>query len=181
MILHPFNVELSTFLFLSFSLCKNNFLIIFISIIPAFLVLFSAIYLKYIGQLSDYNGKIREERLLLISLGVIYHGLGFLLLQFFNTPLIIQGLMFCYSLNTALVWIITKKWKISIHMIGLGGPLVALWLNGIHYPISMFLLILTLCLSRLYLKAHTLMQVLIGTLFSISFAYFQLKYLFLDI
>ena len=181
LVLHPFIVELSTFLFLSLTLTDKNFFIIFLSITPAFLVLFSAIYLKYIGQLSDYNGTIREERLLLISLGVIYHGLGFLFLQFFNSPSIIQGLMFCYSINTAIVWIITTKWKISIHTIGLGGPLVALWLNGLHYPITMFLLIITLCLSRLILKAHTLMQVTIGTLFSISFAYFQLKYLFLYI
>lgn len=181
LILHPFIVELTTFSFLSLSLAKNNLLIIFLSIIPAFLVLFSAIYLKYIGQLSDYNGKIREERLLLISLSVIYHGLGFLLLQFFNSPLIVQGLMFCYSLNTAFVWIITTKWKISIHTIGLGGPLVALYISGIHYPIFMFSLILILCISRLILKVHTPMQVLIGTLFSISFAYLQLKYLFLDV
>lgn len=180
LILHPFVIELCTFLFLSISLTKNSLIIIFISVIPAFLVFFSAIYLKYTGQLSDYDGKIREERLQLISLGVIYHGLGFLFLQSLNAPLIIQGLMFCYSLNTAIVWIITTKWKISIHAIGLGGPLVALWLIGIHYPIFMFILLLALCLSRLILKAHTPLQVLTGTLFSTSFSYFQLKYLFLN-
>jgi membrane-associated phospholipid phosphatase len=179
LILHPFIIEIGTFLFLSLYYSKTILAVVFISVVPAFLVLFSAIYLKKMGKLTDYNGKIRKERLHLISLGVIYHGLGFLLLQYFHAPKIIQGLMFCYSLNTAFVWIITTKWRISIHAIGLGGPLVALWLSGMHYPIFMFSLMIILCASRLLLKAHTLMQVVMGSLFSISFAYFQLKYLFL--
>ena len=103
------------------------------------------------------------------------------ILNYYNAPQLIQGLMFCYALNTAIVWVITNKWKISIHAIGLGGPLVAFWFNGIQYPILMLSLMIILCLSRIVLKAHTPMQVIVGSLFSLSFAYFQLKYLFLDI
>ena len=179
--LHPFTVEIFTFLFLCITSTENgsDIRIVIISIFPGILVLVSALYLKYTGQLSDYNGMIRDERLLLISLGAIYHGIGFFILNYYNAPQLIQGLMFCYALNTAIVWVITNKWKISIHTIGLGGPLVAFWFNGIQYPILMLSLMIILCLSRIVLKAHTPMQVIVGSLFSLSFAYFQLKYLFL--
>jgi|TARA_B110000483_G_scaffold20060_1_gene22163 membrane-associated phospholipid phosphatase len=178
---HPLVVEITTFtiLNLTFAGIFVDYKILFISILPGISVLATAIYLKKIGTLSDYNGIIRQERLSLISFGVIYHGIGFLLLRYLDAAPIIQGLMFCYSLNTGFVWIITTKWKISIHLIGLGGPLAALWLNGAQYPIIMFTFIFLLCYSRLILKAHTPMQVIIGSLFSISFTYFQLKYLFL--
>ena len=180
--LHPFVVEIFIFTFLnsSFKDEPKDYTILIISIIPGILVLFSAFYLKAVGKLSDYNGSIRQERLLLIALGAIYHGIGFLALQGLNAAPIVQGLMFCYALNTGFVWLITLKWKISIHSIGLGGPLAALWLSGVHYPIAMLSLMVLLSSSRLILKAHTLMQVTIGSIFSISFAYFQLKFLFLE-
>ena len=109
----------------------------------------------------------------------IYHGIGFFILNYYDAPQLIQGLMFCYALNTAIVWLITNKWKISIHAIGLGGPLVALWFNGVQYPFLMLSMMVILCLSRIALNAHTPMQVIAGSIFSLSFAYFQLKHLFL--
>tara|TARA_B100000767_G_scaffold215505_1_gene203055 strand:+ start:1354 stop:1932 length:579 start_codon:yes stop_codon:yes gene_type:complete len=179
--LHPFPVEIFTFLFLCYTSTEDiiDIRIIIASISPGILVLLSALYLKFTGQLSDYNGMIRHERLLLISLGAIYHGIGFFILNYYSAPQLIQGLMFCYALNTAFVWGITKRWKISIHVIGLGGPLVALWFQGIQYPYLMLSLMIILCLSRIALKAHTPMQVIAGSIFSLSFAYLQLKHLFL--
>ena len=179
--LHPFPVEIFTFIFLCYTSTDEitDIRIIIASISPGILVLLSALYLKFTGQLSDYNGTIRRERLLLISLGAIYHGVGFFILNYYNGPQLIQGLMFCYALNTGFVWVITKKWKISIHTIGLGGPLVALWFQGIQYPYLMLSLMVILCLSRVALKAHTPMQVVAGSIFSLSFTYFQLKHLFL--
>ena len=179
--LHPFPAEIFTFFILCYTSTDEimDIRIIIASISPGILVLLSALYLKFTGQLSDYNGTIRRERLLLISLGAIYHGVGFFILNYYNSPQLIQGLMFCYALNTGFVWVITKKWKISIHAIGLGGPLVALWFQGIQYPYLMLSLMVILCLSRVALKAHTPMQVIAGSIFSLSFTYFQLKHLFL--
>ena len=115
--LHPFPVEIFTFIFLCYTSTDEitDIRIIIASISPGILVLLSALYLKFTVQLSDYNGTIRRERLLLISLGAIYHGVGFFILNYYNGPQLIQGLMFCYALNTGFVWVITKKWKISIH------------------------------------------------------------------
>ena len=87
--------------------------------------------------------------------------------------------MFCYALNTAVVWLITLKWKISIHAIGLGGPLVALWLHGFHYPIFMGTLLVLVCTSRVLLKAHTPSQVITGSALAMGLAYIELNLLFL--
>ena len=88
---HPLVVEITTFtiLNLTFAGIFVDYKILFISILPGISVLATAIYLKKIGTLSDYNGIIRHERLSLISFGVIYHGIGFLLLRYLDAAPII--------------------------------------------------------------------------------------------
>ena len=100
-------------------------------------------------------------------------------MTYFDAPPIVRGLMFCYAVNTAIVWRITRFWKISIHMIGLGGPIVALWLAGFEYPLVMAIAIILVSISRLVLKAHTLSQVIAGTILAMGLAYLELTYLFL--
>ena len=87
--------------------------------------------------------------------------------------------MFCYALNTAIVWRITMFWKISIHMIGLGGPIVALWLAGFEYPLAMGFTVMLLSISRVVLKAHSPSQVIVGTILAMGLAFLELTYLFL--
>ena len=64
-------------------------------------------------------------------------------------------------------------------MIGLGGPIVALWLSGFEYPLAMGLALILVATSRLFLKAHTISQVIAGTFLAMGLAYFELTYLFL--
>ena len=87
--------------------------------------------------------------------------------------------MFCYAINTAIVWQITRYWKISIHMIGVGGPIVALWIYGFNYPLIMLTIIIVVSISRIALNAHTPTQVVAGTALAMILAYFELTYLFL--
>ena len=96
-----------------------------------------------------------------------------------GAPPIVTGLMFCYAVNTAIVWRITMAWKISIHMIGLGGPIVALWLAGYKYPLLMGIALVAVGASRLFLKAHTFSQIIVGSILAMALAYFELTYLFL--
>jgi BirA family biotin operon repressor/biotin-[acetyl-CoA-carboxylase] ligase len=108
--------------------------------------------MKKKGIVSNMDVSNRDERIQPLVYGTIYCGLGFILLRYFNAPALIQGLMFCYAFNTAIVWQITKKWKISIHAIGLSGPLVALWIHGFHFPIIMGIALVLLCVSRTNLR-----------------------------
>ena len=137
------------------------------------------IFLKKVKLISDYNISRKEERIKPLLISSFYFLLGFLLLSYSNSKEIIQGLMFCYCLNTIFTAIITKFWKISLHAISIAGPLTALWINGLHYPITMLLIIMVVCLSRLILGAHTLSQVIAGASFAFILTYFELQILFI--
>ena len=131
------------------------------------------------GKLSSFDAPIKEQRIELLAIAAIYYAIGFVLLWYMDAPPIVTGLMFCYAINTAIVWRITMAWKISIHMIGLGGPIVALWLAGYKYPLMMGTTLVAVGASRLFLKAHTFPQVIVGTILAMGLAYFELTYLFL--
>ena len=60
--------------------------------------------------------------------------------------------MFCYAINTAIVWGITIYWKISIHMVGIGGPIIALWFLFNH-PIIMGVIIILVGIAVGYIKS----------------------------
>ena len=178
-ILHPFSITPIVFTILTYGTNireVNHFhyliTLLFSTIIPfiTFLILRK---LKYI---SDYNISIRYERVLPLYLSSIYFLLGYLILYELDANIMIQGLMFCYTVNTFIVALITKFWKISLHAISLSGPLTALWIQGFQYPLIMSSLIFCVCLSRWFLKAHTKSQVIGGTLFAIIFTYFELYF-----
>ena len=132
-----------------------------------------------LGKISSFDAPIKEQRIELLAIAAIYNAVGFMLLWYLGAPTIVNGLMFCYAVNTAIVWRITMAWKISIHMIGLGGPIVAIWLAGYEYPLLMGSILVTVGVSRLFLKAHTFSQIIVGMILAMGLSYFELTYLFL--
>ena len=183
LVLHPMMVAPLTFGTLIYTgdpIPENTHLTFFIAFFfSTLLSIATVIYLTKQGIVSDMDVSIREQRVQPLVFGTIYCGLGFLILKYFNASPLVQGLMFCYAFNTAIVWFITREWKISIHAIGLGGPLIALWLHGIHYPVIMGFALVFLCVSRVILKAHTPAQVMAGATLAMGLAYIELTTLFL--
>ena len=157
---------------------KHNFFfisVLFTNILP----LITIYYFVKLGKVSSFDAPIKEQRIELLAIAAIYNAVGFIFLWHMGAPQIVNGLMFCYAVNTAIVWRITMAWKISIHMIGLGGPIVALWLAGHEYPLLMGSILVTVGASRLFLKAHTFSQIIVGMILAMGLAYFELTYLFL--
>jgi membrane-associated phospholipid phosphatase len=143
------------------------------------LIIIVVLLFKKKGQITNLDISEREQRVQPLVYGSIIYGVGFLVLNYFDATPLVKGLMFCYAINTAIVWMITRSWKISIHAIGLGGPIVALWMFGFHYPFLMAGAMILLCISRVILKAHTPAQVIAGAGMAMSFAYIELTLLFL--
>jgi membrane-associated phospholipid phosphatase len=114
-----------------------------------------------------------------LFLGILYSGAGFLVLSFLNAGNLTQGLMFCYMINTALIMVITRYWKISIHAAGVAAPIVALWVHGAHFPILMSGMMILVGLSRVILKAHSVSQVFAGHLLGLLLTWIQLHLFFL--
>ena len=148
---------------------------IFSNLIPVLTVLI----LKKTGRISDLDASRKEQRFMPLFLGILYSGAGFLVLSFLNAGNLTQGLMFCYMINTALIMVITRYWKISIHAAGVAAPIVALWVHGAHFPILMSGMMILVGWSRVILKAHSVSQVFAGHLLGLLLTWIQLHLFFL--
>ena len=159
---------------------NNNYLFFLIAVFFSSILPFTSIlYFKKIGKISSFEAPIRKQRLELLIISSLFNSIAFVLLNYFDASDIVQGLMFCYAINTAITWLITRYWKISIHMIGLGGPFVALLLSGHNNLFLMALIIILVYSSRIKLKAHNHAQLIAGTFLAMVLAYVELRYLFL--
>ena len=133
-----------------------------LSIIPFFL------YYKWVGKAEMTNYR---ERILPLLFTVIMYYLTYYMLHRIPVPVLIQTFMLGASSSVFLNLVINLKWKISSHMIGIGGItglIVALYIN-LQIDVSLFLVLSILLsgvigFSRLYLNAHTPLQVYLGYL-----------------
>jgi len=148
---------------------------LFSNLIP----IITVIILRKSGKLSDIDASIREQRILPLRLGIIYSLIGFLALYSLNADKIVQGLMFCYITNSIVILGITRYWKISIHAMGVAGPIAALWVQGYQFPIIMCIIILCVGTSRIILKAHNPAQVYTGTALGFLLTFTQLHLFFI--
>jgi len=136
---------------------------IFGSIIPVIVV---AAWISRHHKLRDWSKEYdvpnREERKIPLTFIVASYLTGSILLYYFNAPLVTTGLMFCYFSTTLLVLFISLYWKISLHTMGVSGPAAALIFA--FGPIgAVYALILSVVMwSRVYLKRHTMSQVIAG-------------------
>jgi membrane-associated phospholipid phosphatase len=114
-------------------------------------------------RISDLDMSIRSERQKVFGAFVIFFMLGTLDLALIRAPTIMTATMAALAASSLLVQIITMYWKISTHALGITAPLVAsLYLFG-REPLPFFVLVPIVCWARVYLKAHTVMQVVAGT------------------
>ena len=134
--------------------------------------------LKKTGIISDLDASQKEQRIYPLMLGILYSGLGFLVLTLLQADALVRGLMFCYMTNTIITIIITRYWKISIHAMGIGGPIAVLWIAGFQYPIIRFIILLSVSYARVILKAHSINQVTAGSIAGLILTYAQLHLFF---
>ena len=120
------------------------------------------LYLRRIEQVDAYDVPDRTQRSkpYLLSAGISFGGLMFLM--FLNVSVFVWGLMWCFTINTLILYAINLRWKISAHMMGLTGPVVFLWpVFGLQL---LWLLPVAVALgwARITLRSHDLPQVLAG-------------------
>ena len=85
--------------------------------------------------------------------------LGAIALWLLHAPRLMIAAMLGYLVSTLVVQYITRYWKISTHALGITAPLAALTLLYGRQPLPFMVLIPMVCWARVYLKAHTIMQV----------------------
>ncbi len=113
-------------------------------------------------RISDLDMSVRPERELVFTAFVIFDALGVLTLWLLHAPRLMIAAMLGYLVSTLIVQYITRYWKISTHALGITAPLTALTLIYGRQPLPFMVLIPMVCWARVYLRAHTIMQVLAG-------------------
>ncbi len=132
-----------------------------LSLIPLFLLL---------GIIKSVYMKERKERLLPVAFTGLFYLLGYyFLVRFPVVPYFIQGFMLATLITILVAMFITFFWKISMHMIGIGGLAGALFALSQRFGLDIWLIFSAVVVvsglvgsARLYLNAHTPLQVHTG-------------------
>jgi len=171
-IFNPFLTALALFIILAHIGAKDTldfwrllFLSTFFTSIGPMLYVF---WLYATDRISDLEMSVRAERELVFSAFVIFYALGVAALWVGHAPRLMIAAMLGYLVSTLVVQYITRYWKISTHAIGITAPLTALTLLYGRQPLPFMVLIPMVCWARVYLKAHTVMQVLAGVALAIA-------------
>ncbi|PCJ28127.1 MAG: hypothetical protein COA97_02295 [Flavobacteriales bacterium] len=134
-------------------------------IIPSFISLILLIK-KVIDSLEM---KTQKERIIPYALTVVFYVLTLYMLKNAQIPPIIYNFIIGATLSVILAFIINLKWKISAHMIGVGGLVgalicISMILEIYITPYIIFALLMAGLVGscRLVLKAHTQSQIYIG-------------------
>lgn len=165
-IFNPFLTALALFVILSHVRARSTdefwwllFLSTFFTSIGPMLFIF---WLYATDRISDLDMSIREEREKVFFIFVMFYLAGTATLWLTHAPKLLVASMAGYTLATAVVQYITRYWKISTHAVGITAPLVALSLLYGSQPLPFLVLIPMVCWARVYLRAHTVGQVVAG-------------------
>lgn len=131
-------------------------------------------YLRRRGVLANGEASIKEERSLPYLVAILFYILGLIILVYFKINIISLAFWFCYISNTFFIYLINKKWKISAHTMGAGGPLAAI--TYVLGPLgSIFtVLLIAIAWARVKLKLHNVSQVIAGAMLGFFLTYLQM-------
>jgi membrane-associated phospholipid phosphatase len=130
----------------------------FTSIGPMLYVL----WLYATDRIADLDMSVRGERERVFGIFVLFYACGTLVLHLIHAPPLVVASMAGYTAAALVVQYITRYWKISTHALGITAPLVVLiYLYG-EQPLPFLVLIPLVGWSRVWLRAHTLLQVVAG-------------------
>jgi len=149
--------------------------VLFVTVIPTGFVIF----LKQSGRIGEFDVGDRGRRMLPLAVGIGSFLLGFFVLAGMGIRGIALGFMFCHITNTIIVLAVTRWWKISIHALGISGPVITLQMAFGAAIVPWWGLVPLVCGARVVLGRHTIAQVVAGTLLGAGLTWLQITYIFL--
>jgi len=131
---------------------------VFTSIGPMLYVL----WLYSTDRIADLDMSVRSEREKVFFVFVVFYAIGRCVLWLSHAPPLLTATMAGYTAASLVVQYITRYWKISTHALGITAPLVVMvHLYGLQ-PLPFLVLIPLVGWSRVWLRAHTVLQVVAG-------------------
>ena len=137
-----------------------------VSILTATLIPVLVVH-HYSVRYGNTDGDVvrREDRARPLIGGVLSYLLGVVLLYAIGAPRICTVMMLSYALSTAVVMLISTRWKISIHVTGVMGPAMALSMVYWPWGLVMFALLPPVMWSRYVRGKHTPLQLVGGVVY----------------
>lgn len=171
-IFNPFLTALALFVILAHTSAQGTLDFWFLLFVSTFFTslgpMLYVFWLYGTDRISDLDMSVRHERESVLGAFVVFYLLGTLALWMLRSPILMIASMAAYTLSTLIVQYITRYWKISTHALGITAPLVALTLLYGQQTLPFLILVPMVCWARVYLKAHTLMQVIAGSLLALG-------------
>ena len=149
-------------------------LIAITTLFGAVLPLSSTFYLVRKGIIPDIYASDRETRTEPFLWAMASYLMGVTALLYVEAPFVVTALMACYFVNAIVMLFITLYWKISIHAVGVTGPVTALVFQLGAKMLPFFLLMLPVAWARIELKAHDKKQIAAGAILSSFLTWFQM-------
>jgi membrane-associated phospholipid phosphatase len=165
-IFNPFLTALALFVILAHASARNTLDFWWLLVLSTFFTsigpMLYVFWLYGTDRVSDLDMSVRHEREAVFGAFVVFYLLGTIVMWLVHAPRLMIAAMAAYTLSTLVVQYITRYWKISTHAIGITAPLVALTLLYGNQTLPFLVLIPMVCWARVYLKAHTVTQVVAG-------------------
>jgi membrane-associated phospholipid phosphatase len=167
-ICNPFLTALALFVIIAHAEAKSTtnfwFLLFTSTFFTSLGPMLYVLWLYATDRIADLDMSVRSEREKVFITFVLFYAVGTLVLWMIHAPTLLVATMAGYTAAALVVQYITRYWKISTHALGVTAPLVGLvYLYG-QQPLPFVVLIPIVGWSRVYLKAHTILQVVAGVL-----------------
>lgn len=119
----------------------------------------SLLLLVRLRRLDQIYPDDRGVRGVLLLQGALCYALGWGVLYGLGASLLVLVTAATYVVNTLSIWVINRHWKISIHAAGVGGTscILLVSVGELAWPFVLSLPAITW--ARLYLRAHTPVQI----------------------
>lgn len=144
----------------------------FAAVLPLVVILCS----KKLGVINDLYASDRTTRTKPFIGTIISYLLGVIALSLFQAPSNLVSLMVCYFVNSIIMMIVSRIWKISIHMSGIAGPATFLFYQLGTGMLPFFIFVFPVAWARVKLRAHSLPQVTAGALLTMGLTFIQLEF-----
>ncbi len=144
---------------------------IFYGIVCIALPIVYVINLMRKGEVTDFHIRNRLERIKPLKAALLFFSITSLVFLAVDAPYILQIFAFVGALQTAVMLLITLRWKISGHGAGAAGFSALLW--GLYGAAAApaFLIIPIVIWARVYTDRHDFSQTVAGALSGLSFMF----------
>ncbi len=168
-----FNID--TFIAYVLPAKAKNIIIFIIFVNTAIAPLLTIIIMKKTGFINSLQLNEQSQRILPLIAGVFFYFFTYYILRQANLPSLIHFYFLGATFLVIISLFITLKWKISLHMVSMGGLTGLLLATTFFFKTDLFFLIIASILvsgfvgsSRLKLNSHSVGQVLAGYLLGVS-------------